>query len=141
MARIPLFSMRPPDSDDGSSTVARWHAVEIRGGRRCCDAARALAGKRFLPGEAPSLPLPDCDCGSRCECRYRHHEDRRCGPRRAADGAFASPPTGNEDRRHAEGRREQDHEKPFWDEEEAPPPTSTLDDTYYEYVRNSKLFE
>jgi hypothetical protein len=138
MARRHAFSVGHPGDDAGSST-GRWHAVEIRGGTNSCAAVRALSGKRYLPGEAPALPLPDCDCGARCECRYRHHEDRRRGPRRTADGALVTPPPESlVDRRHAEGRREQDHESLSGEQDATP---SALDDTYYDYVRKSKLYE
>jgi len=55
-----------------------WHAVSIQGGEGGrCEAARALAGRRFLSGDAPALPLPDCDRPDTCHCRYRKHGDRR----------------------------------------------------------------
>ena len=50
----------------------------------CCSAAKALAGKRLLAGEAPALPLPECD-QSTCRCRYNRFTDRRTEARRAAD--------------------------------------------------------
>ena len=64
-----------PTSAQGPSP---WHAVSIRGGD-CgrCEAAKSLAGLRFLSGEAPALPLPDCDRPDACRCRYQKHSDRR----------------------------------------------------------------
>jgi len=62
----------------------RFHAVTIAPGARPCAQARALAGKRFLSREAPTLPLKDCG-SPQCECRYEHHDDRRKGGRRAHD--------------------------------------------------------
>ncbi|QUN06573.1 hypothetical protein KDN34_03710 [Shewanella yunxiaonensis] len=41
-----------------------------------CKAAAQLSGKRFLPQDAPCLPLATCD-NPDCKCRYMHHEDRR----------------------------------------------------------------
>jgi hypothetical protein len=40
-----------------------------------------LETKRFLSGEAPPLPLPNCTA-PRCLCCYAHYEDRREGDRR-----------------------------------------------------------
>ena len=37
--------------------------------------------QRFLPNEAPSLPLPDCASGY-CRCRFIHYQDRRGRDRR-----------------------------------------------------------
>lgn len=61
-----------------------FHAVSIVPAGGCCQAARAIEGKRFLSKQAPLLPLKACD-KSTCQCRYEHHEDRRKGPRRARD--------------------------------------------------------
>jgi len=58
--------------------------VSIATGWPSCKAARELEGQRFLPREAPQLPLPGCDQGA-CECAYQHHGDRRDGPRRDAE--------------------------------------------------------
>jgi hypothetical protein len=33
-------------------------------------------GKRYLPDEAPPLPVPECT-SSNCKCRYVHYDDRR----------------------------------------------------------------
>jgi hypothetical protein len=143
MARIPGFSIRHSGIDGRSAPrTGQWHAIEIRCGKRCCEAAQAAAGKRYLAAEAPSLPLPNCDRRGRCDCRYQHHADRRGGPRRAADGAFASPPTATEtDRRRAGGRREEDGA--LFDVFDVPDDStpSVLEDTYYDYVNKSKLLE
>ena len=53
-----------------------YHAVSIDPCDAACSAARELEGKRFLSGEAPSLPLPDCTHAS-CDCHFLHHKDRR----------------------------------------------------------------
>lgn len=61
-----------------AGTMSRWHSVSIQsgeGGR--CEAARALAGQRFLSTEAPPLPLADCSKPDDCRCRYSKHGDRR----------------------------------------------------------------
>jgi hypothetical protein len=54
----------------------QWRAVSITPCSAPCAAARNVAGKRFLVGEVPHLPLRDCDSGE-CKCTYQHHEDRR----------------------------------------------------------------
>jgi len=71
------------------TTHARRHtAVEIVPREdACCEAARSLAGTRFLSGEAPRFPLPGCD-RPQCDCTYRHHSDRRMDIRRATDLGF-----------------------------------------------------
>jgi len=84
----------------------RWHAVTLITSGHPCAAVQACKGKRFLSSEAPRLPLPECDA-PRCECRYRHYEDRRNGPRRAEEsGAPAGRATQN--RREKRGRRSVD---------------------------------
>lgn len=50
----------------------------------CCEAARAIAGKRFLAKEIPLVPLRDCDT-QQCTCSYRRFHDRRTNVRRSAD--------------------------------------------------------
>ena len=139
MARVPASPAKRSSGDDAASSTGRWHAVEIRCGPRSCEAVRAAAGRRYLPGEAPPLPLAECDCAARCECRYRHHEDRRARARRADDGPFAPPAVQRQDeRRQAEDRRRRDRE--HWTGEENVSP-SDLDDTYYDYVSKTKLYD
>ena len=91
-----LFSMlRRVRANDVSTTgpeharPARRHtAVEIVPREDgSCEAARSLAGTRFLSAEAPRFPLQGCD-QPKCECTYRHHPDRRMDVRRAADLGF-----------------------------------------------------
>ena len=57
------------------------HAVSIERDLLPCDAAKALADKRFLSHEAPELPLAGCD-RDKCTCRYLHHSDRRSNEER-----------------------------------------------------------
>jgi hypothetical protein len=86
----------------------RWHAVAIVPGANHCRAAEAAKGRRFLSKEAPILPLRECDVAA-CNCKYRHHEDRRGPPRRSeeADGGGMRSRSGV-DRRNNRGRREAD---------------------------------
>jgi hypothetical protein len=85
----------------------RYSSVEIvpRAGA-CCAAVQSLAGQRFLPEEAPRFPLPDCD-QPECDCKYRHHGDRRTEVRRIDDlqGCIVSLPVKvDPDRRRPEAR-------------------------------------
>jgi hypothetical protein len=58
--------------------VSPHRAVGIVPGLVCCKAAANLKGRRHLSGEAPKLPLPECDAKS-CGCKYAHYKDRRDG--------------------------------------------------------------
>ena len=79
-------------------------AVEIRVGAAACDAARILAGERFLANEAPSLPLSGCT-EPRCRCAFAKLSDRREESRRwADDGLAASVFSASERREHSERR-------------------------------------
>lgn len=55
-----------------------FHAVSLRYAANACAAAKAMDGRRFLAGAAPKLPLPDCDAPE-CQCKFKHHDDRRTG--------------------------------------------------------------
>jgi hypothetical protein len=66
-----------------------FSAVEIVPGENgACKAAQAVAGKRFLPAEAPLFPLQECD-QPQCDCTYRRHADRRETARRVTDLGIA----------------------------------------------------
>jgi hypothetical protein len=86
-----------------------WHAVSIIVDRYCCDAARGIVGRRFLAAEAPRLPLIGCGMREACDCKYKHHGDRRGPPRRKEDllGLRRREP-GVQERRGAKSRRESD---------------------------------
>jgi hypothetical protein len=66
--------------------------VSIVGSKESCAAAISCVEKRFLAGEAPRMPLPDCSRPQSCQCTYRHFDDRRLKPRRASESG--SPPRG-----------------------------------------------
>ena len=89
--------------------VNPWHAVEVRTARGACPACAALAGRRFLSSEAPALPVAGCLEPAACRAVYRHHDDRRAGPRRAADlpglARTGSGREGSAERRTGRGRR------------------------------------
>jgi len=86
---------------------SEWHAVTIVACKESCDPARAQTGKRYLSSEALRLPLVGCDA-ERCDCRYRHFDDRRGGPRRQEELSGAAPKSINQDRRLRRGRRADD---------------------------------
>ena len=65
-----------------ASVKSNFHAVTIEHRQRgACDAVRAIAGRIYLSGVAPALPLDDCTAQT-CQCRYIHHEDQRREDRR-----------------------------------------------------------
>ena len=79
-------------------------AVEIRTGSSACEAARALAGQRFLASRAPSLPLRDCG-EARCRCAFRKLSDRRLESRRWSDDGISPRLFTAEERRDRPDRR------------------------------------
>ena len=93
------------------TTASRQHSlyksVSVVCASGACQAATALAEKRFLSSEAPILPLSDCS-SSACSCKYVHYDDRRndSGGRRALASARADMfgQSGQKDRR-SENRR------------------------------------
>lgn len=83
-----------------------YHCVAIKRGSRACAAANALEGRRFLPAEAPLLPLASCDVEG-CVCKYARFDDRRDEERRrphALGRGFVDAKDGGE-RRGAMDRR------------------------------------
>ncbi|MFW2405207.1 MAG: hypothetical protein ACN4GT_10605 [Gammaproteobacteria bacterium] len=53
-----------------------FYGVSVRPGVNCCDAVKEISRNRYLQGEAPSLPLPNCH-RSDCRCIMRPEDDRR----------------------------------------------------------------
>lgn len=88
-----------------------YHAVSIIPGESACGAAYRFAGKRYLSRQAPPIPLPACDA-FHCTCRFKHHKDRRVGPRRTSDIGLIPIVWNGDERRRAGGRRAEDRE-PF----------------------------
>jgi hypothetical protein len=94
-------------SQAASSRGSPWHAVSIVPGRNACPAVRELGRKRWLSAEAPRFPVAGCTAAV-CDCRYKHHADRRAKPRRGSDREEVTPPRGNaaaERRSRARDRR------------------------------------
>ena len=82
-----IWQRRERQRMDEIATLARaggpYHCIAIRSRGEPCRAARAMAGRRLLSREAPSLPLPGCTSAS-CRCSYIHYDDRRVDDRREA---------------------------------------------------------
>jgi hypothetical protein len=74
-----------------------WHSVSIIRGRQACAAVAELNGRKWLSAEAPNLPIKGCDA-KQCDCRYRHHADRRSANRRETSGLVSAPPKDGERR-------------------------------------------
>lgn len=85
----------------------RFHAVSIIPGDSACAAAHRFTGKRFLSAHAPRLPLPMCDA-PHCSCHYKHHKDRRAGPRRRSEVGMMVASYNGSERRRTRGRRAED---------------------------------
>jgi hypothetical protein len=108
--------------------VSPFHSVEIRVTNDACQAAQNTNGERFLSAEAPPLPLSQCDRPDRCQCRYRHYEDRRGNSRRGAESDLpAQHDAERVEQRNLKGRRADDIA-------EGGEPCSVSEDSYYEYV-------
>jgi hypothetical protein len=107
---------RPTIERPSASTApSAFHAVSIKYGLIACEAARNMAGKRFLSGAAPRIPLPDCDV-LECKCRFVHHKDRRDGDdRRSPFGQGITAITGTYVQEHRDGqdRRKDDKDSPL----------------------------
>jgi hypothetical protein len=85
----------------------RYHAVSIIPGATACAAAKHFVGQRLLSSNAPRLPLPSCDL-PHCSCRFKHHRDRRAGPRRRLDSGLIPAAYSGAERRRSRGRRADD---------------------------------
>jgi hypothetical protein len=105
----------------GSVTVARslqsvpkrkvWHSVSIDAKPLSCEAALDLRKTRYLSKDAPALPLKECSKRAACPCTYKHHEDRRAKPRRAAEtGSSSTGKKRDSERRVSRGRRDDDQQ-------------------------------
>ena len=81
-----------------------YHCVEVKTGNYACEAAAKLGEVRFLPNEAPSLPLPGCSA-PKCACSFVHYDDRRDDIRRGTYGEWASIPPEEEGERRARSER------------------------------------
>jgi len=82
-------------------------SVEIRAGSGACDAAKTLAGERFLAHQAPPLPLRACT-EARCRCSFAKLSDRREDSRRWADDGLGASVFNAAERRERPDRRDSD---------------------------------
>lgn len=94
----PATGTTPPAGLNRKQT-RKFHGISVKPGPHACQAVQALVGRRFLPDEAPAMPLATCD-RSKCQCAYSHHGDRRDREdRRSGWGTFGgftpSIPGGN----------------------------------------------
>jgi len=96
---------------DAPDRKRQYPAVEvIPDTDNCCAASKAIAGRRLLREEAPTLPLKNCD-QQICGCRYWHLNDRRTRARRDRDigiGLMSEMFYKDCRRSRFSGRREQD---------------------------------
>jgi hypothetical protein len=109
---------RKPESKSSSGTWTKlnqapvatnpYHAVSVIPGQGSCAAAHRFTGQRFLSRQAPKLPLPTCDA-ARCTCRFKHHQDRRAGPRRGSEIGMMQAYWNGAEKRRTGGRRADDH--------------------------------
>ena len=86
-----------------------WHAVSIVTHTVSCEAVLLCRNQRYLSLQAPRLPLTNCSLVQGCNCTFKHHDDRRAGPRRASESGrpprLSALPT---ERRATQGRRQSD---------------------------------
>lgn len=104
-----LFKSKPATRGKArpQATPNPYHAVSIVPGAHACAAADRFKGQRFLSRVAPRLPLPTCDAPY-CGCHFKHHKDRRVGPRRRSEIGMMEPAWSGQERRRTGGRRAED---------------------------------
>ena len=101
------LGLKRPDPPAQPQVDRTFHAVSIIAGPNACGAAHRFAGHRFLSRQAPRLPLPTCDAFN-CQCRFKHHQDRRSGARRRSDIGLLPANYAGAERRNMRGRRRDD---------------------------------
>jgi hypothetical protein len=126
----PRASVKTP-STGREPRPAKYRAVEIRCSESACEAAKAECGKRHLSGDVSLLPLKECDRRDRCDCTYRHHQDRRDRLDRRGEGQPVMREAVKAERRGKKVRRAEDRS----DDETAVEAQLSLDDTSYNHLR------
>jgi hypothetical protein len=109
---VKLLGLARNDADTRElprTRIEPFHAVSIVPGEHSCASSKRLSGQRFLSTEAPKFPLSGCEAAE-CHCHYRHHADRRAGPRRANDFFMRTNHWPGKERRGSSGRRRDDQE-------------------------------
>jgi len=104
--KIPEVRKSSPVESNKAVKKQAWHSVSIIRGRQPCAAVVQLNGQKWLSAQAPQLPIKGCD--KQCECRYRHHDDRRSADRRETDGLVSGPPKDGERRSGQFDRRKKE---------------------------------
>jgi hypothetical protein len=104
-----LFGLKKQPPPKPRRPETRFHAVSIIPGEDACAAAHRFTKQRFLAEHAPRLPLPTCD-SALCTCRYKHHKDRRAGPRRRGEVGMMVALYQGAERRRSRGRRKSDRD-------------------------------
>ncbi len=107
LALIPA-TVQNPRQFSGLKRVRVWELV-VAQPERACHWARECSGHRFRVESA--IPVPIAGCGSRCSCRYLPITENRKRKRRMdpIDQPVIDFDKAGGDRRHAEGRRKEDH--------------------------------
>lgn len=95
-----------PPARKQQERLDRYQSVSVVHASKCCEAVKSLAGKRFLAGGAPPLPLPTCNLSDQCKCSFKKHVDRRDYDRRLA--GEMSKWYGGAEKRRSRGRRRVD---------------------------------
>lgn len=85
-----------------------WHAVSVVVKAGSCEAARQLRHVRFLSADAPRFPVDNCTTPDRCQCAYRHFDDRRLGSRRQGEMGLRKMRKGEAERRVGADRRREE---------------------------------
>ena len=88
-----------------SAAQQSYRAASLACDALACQAAKDMRGEKFLTGEAPHLPLRDCDRGQ-CNCHLAFHNDRRSSNKERRNLQPQSDTDG--DRRMSNGRRRTD---------------------------------
>lgn len=112
-----VFRTRKNKAEDKAASQRKvsqsgaFHAVAIKYTDDGCDAAKQMAGRRFLSNAAPRLPLPECN-QLECRCSFVHYKDRRAGRDRrspfARAGSTGATGTLEKERRARTDRRHED---------------------------------
>lgn len=90
------------------ASPSQWHAVCIKPKGTSCEAVQAYRAARYLSGEAPRLPVPECTASDTCSCVYKHHADRRSQPRRQEERDGLRSTQVEQERRLSRDRRKSD---------------------------------
>jgi hypothetical protein len=104
IGREPLAKTLKPTAQKRLNGEGDFRAVEISPRVLCCEEARRVAGKRYLLGKAPRMPLMGCTTPTTCSCTFLKSKDRRDGDRRLLGAVTSRWFRGVESRKYV-GRR------------------------------------